>query len=109
MNQTNLFIHQGTDYYTALTLRNAAGAVFNTTGYAIVAKLKNSIISASTVPFTVTVVSASLGQITLSMDNATTAALSVHRYIFELDAVATSGGAVTRLVSGLGTVHHTVL
>jgi hypothetical protein len=107
MKQTNLYIHQGTDYSSVLTLRDGAGAIFNPTGYTIVAKIKKSPLSIASVLFTASLVSGVDGTVRLTMDNAATALLSAERYVFSLDA--TLGSVTTRIGEGVATVHYTVL
>lgn len=109
MKQTNLYIHQGTDYFKNLFLEHPKGVAFNPTGFTLDAKLRKSVIYPTAIPFTVTVIDAPKGEIKLNLNNATTTALSVHKYAFTIDAVNNTTAEIIRVAEGQGIVHYTVL
>jgi len=109
MKQTNLYIHQGMDFFKSLFLTHPNGTPFNPTGFTISAILRKSVIYPTAIPLTVTVLDAAKGEIKLSLTNIATTALSVHKYTFDISATNNTTGQVIHLEEGQGIVRYTVL
>lgn len=95
----NIYIDQGTDFSITVDVTNADGTALNLNGYSAAAQIRktytSSTISAS---FGTTIVEAS-GQVTLSLTDSQTSALSPGRYLYDLN-ITSSGGNTSRVVEG---------
>ena len=95
-----LFIEQGTDYATTITLDGVNGMPFNLSNYIAKSQIRKSYYSSSANSFTASVTGIANGEITLSMTAANTANLTPGRYLYDLVITAPSG-TKTRVVEGI--------
>jgi hypothetical protein len=96
----NILIEQGATFSRTLTVESAPGTPINLTGYTFAGKMrKNLTDTTAAVAFTLSVSSASSGQVlwTLSATQTDALAPQVHRYDIEMTA---PGGTVTRILEG---------
>jgi len=105
---SNIFIDQGADFTTTLTINDATGSALDLTGYSAIAQIRKSPSSSTSVSFTTAFVSPrSTGQITITLTDTQTTAIEAGRYNY--DVLITSGGGVkTRVVEGTATVNPSV-
>ncbi len=99
--KANLFIDQGTDYQTVITLTDVDDDIVNLSGYTANAQLRKTYSSSNAVSFTVTLAEAT-GEVTLSLTDAQTANIVAGRYLY--DVLLTSNTITTRIVEGIVTV-----
>ena len=96
-------IEQGANFNTVLDLKDAGGGVLNLNNYAAAAQMRKSYYSNTAINFTVVITDAAAGQITISMNAATTADIVPGRYVY--DVLITSPSVVkTRVIEGIVTV-----
>jgi len=96
-----LYIDQGADYSTTITIQDDVTNLFtNVSGYVITSNLKRSLLSQSiSGQFSCSVTDASNGEITLSMTEANTANLHIGTHMFDIKVIV--GSSVSRLVEGI--------
>ena len=97
------YIDQGTDFTITVDVTDAAGDVLVLTSYSALAQIRKTYSSSSvSVAFT-TSISASNGQVTLSLNDTQTKALEAGRYVYDLN-ITSPGGVTTRVVEGQAVV-----
>ena len=101
--KSNITIDQGSDFTATVTVTNEAGTAVNLTDYTARGMMRKSPSTSTYHSFTVTVSTPEDGEITLVMNNSTTAAITAGRYMYDVEIVS-SGGTVTRVVEGIATV-----
>ena len=100
---SNLYIDQGADFSTTLSLTDSNGDVLNLTGYSAVGQMRKTY-GSSTVAATFTVaLVAGTGQVTLTLTDTVTAALTSGRYVYDI-LITDSSGDKTRILEGQATV-----
>ena len=105
---SNLFIDQDADFSTTVTVNDGSGSPIDLTAYTAIAQIRKSYSSSTSTSFSVTFVSPrTTGQITLSLTDVQTAALSAGRYVYDL-VIIESGGDKTRVVEGIATIKPSV-
>ena len=99
-SKANIYIDQGSSYETTVQLQDDVGNNQDLTGYSASAKLRKHFDSSNSTSFATTI-STGTGEVTFSMNAATTAALNSGRYVYDLEV--NDGGSpaiVTRVVEG---------
>ena len=95
----NLYIDQGTDYSITVDCTDSAGEILDLTGYTAAAQMRKTYESSSVSATFTTSIAAADGQVTLSLTDTVTTALSPGRYVYDL--VVTDGSSIsTRVVEG---------
>jgi hypothetical protein len=100
--KANLVIDQGTSFTATIDLTDAAGAVFNLTGYTVAAQMRKNYTSSVATTFTASHTGAA-GKINLVLSANTTGAIEPGRYLYDVE-IASSGNTITRVVEGIVTV-----
>jgi hypothetical protein len=95
----NLFIDQGTDFSITVDVSDSAGAVLDMTGSSAAGQIRKTYESSTVSATFTTSINASGGQVTLSLTDTVTSAISAGRYVYDLN-VTSSGGQTTRVVEG---------
>jgi len=101
----NLQIDQGADFTTTINLDNTDGTDFDLTGYTVKSQMAKTYASSTKTTITAAISNASAGEITLTLTNTQTTALSAGRFVYDVEITQTSGGAKTRVIEGQITVH----
>ena len=105
---SNIFIDQDSTFSTTVTINDSTGTALDLTGYTAIAQLRKAHLSSSATSFTVAFASdRTSGQLTLSLADTQTGALSSGRYVYDVTITA-SGGTVTRVVEGTATINPSV-
>ena len=95
----NIFIDQGADFSITVDVSDANGNQLNLTGYTAAAQMRKTYESSSVSATFTTSIAAADGQVTLSLTDTVTTALSPGRYVYDL--VVTDGSSIsTRVVEG---------
>jgi len=105
---SNIFINQGTDFSTTVTISDAVGAALDLKGYTALAQLRKTYESTTSTAFAVAFDSSRLtGKVTISLTDTQTASIESGRYVYDL--LVTSGtGLKTRVVEGIATLNPSV-
>jgi len=97
----NIYLNQGEDFYTTITLYDNNGVPYNLTNFTIASQAKTSYYTANAaLVFSASVFSANSGVIALSANNASTANVSARQKLV-YDVYITDGtGVKTRVLEG---------
>ena len=96
----NLYIDQGADFNTVLTLTNAAGTgPLNLTGSTFSCQIRKNYTSSTAITVTVAIQDALEGELVLSIDDSVTTGIKAGRYVYDIEMVM--AGVKSRIVEGL--------
>ena len=101
---SNLFIDQGSDYSTIVTVSSITGQPLNLTGYTAASQMRKSYSSSLAHSFTCTVTDASAGKIRLAITATQTEAMSPGRWLYDVEITETATSKKQRVVEGIVTV-----
>ena len=104
---SNIFIDQGADFTTTVTVTDSNGDAVSLVGYSALAQIRKSYSSSTSTDFTTSISNASGGEITITLSDTQTAALEAGRYLYDV-LITASGGDKTRVVEGQVTVNPSV-
>ena len=105
---SNIFIDHGATFRTTLTINDANGSALNLTGFTVIAQIRKSPSSSTSVSFTAAFASdRTTGQITISLTDTQTTAIEAGRYNYDV-LITSAGGVKTRVVEGIATVNPSV-
>lgn len=82
--KVNLVLEQGVDFQATFTIRNTNQLPLNLTGYTGISSIKKSPSSSVAYPLTVTFTDRLNGQVTISMNSASTSGIQGGRYVYDL-------------------------
>ena len=96
-----LFLEQGTDFSTSLTLDDVNGVPYDLAGFAAKSQIKKSYYSTTpTANFVVTITDPTTGVINLTLDSPTTANIAAGRYVYDV-LIKNSSNNITRVLEGI--------
>ena len=96
-----LFIEQGSDYITTITLDDVDGVPFDLTDYTGKSQIRKSYYSSNaTAEFTITIADPTTGTIGLTLDSANTANIAAGRYVYDV-VIKTDTNVKTRVLEGI--------
>jgi len=105
---SNIFIDQGADFSTTVTISDSDGSALDLTSYTALAQIRKTYESTTATDFTATFAAdRTTGQITISLTDTQTAALEYGRYVYDL-VITDTVGVKTRVVEGIATVNPSV-
>ena len=104
---SNIFIDQGADFTTTVTVTDSNGDAVSLVGYSAAAQIRKSYSSSTSTAFTTSISNASGGEITITLSDSQTSALEAGRYLYDV-LITASGGDKTRVVEGQVTVNPSV-
>ena len=100
-SKINVVIDQGTTFNTMYTIHNAADEPIDFTGYSANSQMRKSY--SSSVAYVFDIGLNSNGQVTISMNAATTNSVTAGRYVYDIE-VQDLSGVRSRIVEGIVTV-----
>lgn len=96
-----LFLEQGADYNTSITLDGANGSPFDLTDFVAKGQIKKSYYSQSTSgEFIITINDPTRGIINMNISSANTANLAAGRYVYDV-VIKNSSNNITRVLEGI--------
>ena len=105
---SNIFIDQGADFSTTVTVSDSAGSALDLSNYTALAMIRKTYESTTATTFTSTFASdRTTGQITISLTDVQTTALDFGRYVYDL-LITDGDGDKTRVLEGIATVNPSV-
>lgn len=97
----NIYLNQGEDFYTTITLYDNNGVPYNLTNFTIASQAKTSYYTANAaIVFSASVFSANSGVIALAANNATTANVSARQKLVYDVYITDNSGVKTRVLEG---------
>ena len=100
---SNLYIDQGADFSTTISLTDSNGNILSLTGYSAIAQIRKTYGSSTIAATFGTALAAATGQITLSLTDTVTGAIDSGRYVYDV-LITDSSGDKTRILEGQATV-----
>ena len=96
---SNIYIDQGSDFTTVISLTDSNNDALNLTGYSAIAQIRKTYGSTTIAGTFTTSLTTDSGQLTLSLTDVVTAAMTSGRYVY--DVLLTDGsGDKTRVLEG---------
>jgi len=96
-----LFLEQGTDFSTSITLDDVNGDPYNLTGFTAKSQMRKSYYSTNaTANFTITILTPTTGVLTMSLPSANTANIAAGRYVYDVE-IKDSTNNVSRVLEGI--------
>lgn len=96
-----LFVEQGSDYTTSITLDDVDGNAFDLTNYTSKGQIRKSYYSANaTAEFTITITNPVDGTIGLTLNSANTANIAPGRYVYDV-VIKNNQNVKTRVLEGI--------
>lgn len=96
-----LFLEQGSNFNTSITLDNSDGSAFDLTGFQVKSSIKKSYYSANaTAQFTITISDPTSGVLNISLPYANTANISAGRYVYDV-VIKDTANTVSRVLEGI--------
>jgi hypothetical protein len=96
-----LFLEQGTDFTTTITLDDVDGIPYDLTGISAKSQIRKSYYSTNpTATFTISISEPTNGIIALQLPNATTSNIAAGRYVYDV-IIKDSANTVTRVLEGI--------
>jgi len=100
---SNLYIDQGADFSTTISLTDSNGQVLSLTGYTALGQIRKTYGSSTVAATFGTSLSAATGQITLTLTDTVTGGMSSGRYVYDI-IITDSSGDKTRILEGQATI-----
>jgi hypothetical protein len=105
---SNIFIDQGADFSTTVTISDSNGDALDLSSYTALAQVRKTYESTTSTAFAATFASdRTTGQITISLTDTQTSDLESGRYVWDL-LITDALGTKTRVVEGIATVNPSV-
>ena len=96
-----LFLEQGSDYSTSITLTDVNGDPYDLTNYTAKSQVKKSYYSSNTkANFVITISDPTSGVVSISLDSANTANIAAGRYVYDV-LIKNSSNNITRVLEGI--------
>ncbi len=108
---SNIFIDQGADFSTTVTVSDGTGSAIDLTSYTAIAQIRKSYSSSTATSFTVEFATdRTTGELTVSLTDTQTTALEAGRYLYDVLITngATSPATSTRVVEGIATINPSI-
>ena len=96
-----LFIEQGSDYSTTITLNDVDGSAYDLSNYTGKSQMRKSYYSTNaTAEFVITISDPTTGVIGINLDSANTANIAAGRYVYDV-VIKTESNVKTRVLEGI--------
>jgi len=96
----NIVIDKNANFDATFYLSNKDGTPLNLTGYTGVSALKKSYAATTSIPFTLTFLNRTLGEIKISLTASQTGALDRRRYVYDI-LITSPNNYKTRVIEGI--------
>lgn len=103
----NLYVEQGADFRTVITVSNDDGTAKDLSGYEAQSQMRRSYTASTSFPIEANIINALNGEITLSISAEATAVLKPGRFVYDM-IITDADGVVTRVIEGIVTVSPSV-
>ena len=100
---SNLYIDQGADFSTTISLTDSNGDILSLTGYTALGQIRKTYGSSTIAATFGTSLTAATGQITLTLTDTVTAGITSGRYVYDI-IITDSSGDKTRILEGQATI-----
>ena len=100
---SNLYIDQGADFSTTISLTDSNGDILSLTGYSALGQIRKTYGSSSVAATFETALAGATGQITLTLTDIVTGGMTSGRYVYDI-IITDSSGDKTRILEGQATI-----
>ena len=101
---SNLYVDQGSDYTSIVTVISKSGAPLNLTGFVAKSQMRKSFSSSQSFTFLSEIYDAATGRIKLYLSATQSAAIPAGRWLYDIEITQESTGIKKRVVEGVVTV-----
>jgi hypothetical protein len=101
--KANITIDQGTSFETTLDVTDDNGDPINLTGYTGAAQMRKHYTSSNSYAFVVSI-NPTAGVVTLTMNAATSGAITAGRYVYDCELTSSATTTISRVLEGIVTV-----
>ena len=98
---SNLYIDQGTDYSSIITVKSATGAPLDLTGYSAKSQIRKSYNSTQAFDFTCEIIDALKGKLRISLLASINEQMKPGRWLYDIEITQTETGRKKRVVEGI--------
>lgn len=104
MAYVELYVDQGSDFYTTMDLTNDDGTPMGVAGYSFTGQIRKSYYSSNpTANLVIGIINGPNGNLNIAMSSAVTSNMAAGRYVYDIKMVDTSNVAI-RIMEGIVTV-----
>ncbi len=101
MSISNLYIDQGSDYSTTITIKDSNGSIIDLTDHTVISQIRKTYSSGTSTVFNTTVdVPSTSGKLTLSLTNVQTLNIIAGIYVYDVVILNTTSGIKSRVSEG---------
>lgn len=101
---SNLFVDQGSDFATIITVTSSDGTPLDLTNYAATSQMRKSFSSSVAYNFTATIINAVAGQLKLSLTASQSEVIPAGRWLYDVEINHTVEGYRKRIIEGIVTI-----
>jgi len=98
---SNLYIDQGSDFATIITVISGSGLPLSLNNYTVKSQMRKSYSSSQAYNFTAEVYDAATGRVKLSLTAAQSEAIPAGRWLYDVEITQSGSGAKKRVVEGI--------
>lgn len=97
---SDLYVDQGSYFSTVINVGTLGAEDLDLNDYTARGRIKKSYMSSTSVDFITEIINPEAGQILISLESETTAAMKHGRYLFDIEIVNSTNDRVTRILEG---------
>lgn len=98
---SNLYIDQGSDYSSIVTVKSATGLPLNLTNYVAKSQIRKSYSSSQAYDFDCEIINASEGKIRISLPAAVNELINPGRWLYDVEITESTTGKKKRVIEGI--------
>jgi hypothetical protein len=97
---SNLYIDQGSDFSSVVTVEDVLGQLFDLTNYSARGQIRKTYSSSNAINFSTSISNPQSGEILLELSSEQTRTMKAGRYVYDVEIFTTNDGEVIRVVEG---------
>jgi hypothetical protein len=97
----NLYMDQGSDFNTVITIEDGLGNTFDLTGYSVRAQMRKTYLSNNKIEFSTSLpLDLTTGEIELNLTASETSAITAGRYVYDVEIYTSNNSSTIRVIEG---------
>jgi hypothetical protein len=97
---SNLYIDQGADFSSIVTVENVLGQLFDLTNYSARGQIRKTYSSSNSIDFSANIPNPQSGEILLELTSSQTREMKAGRYVYDVEIFTSNDTEVIRVVEG---------
>lgn len=97
---SNLYIDQGADFSSIVTVEDVLGQLFDLTNYSARGQIRKTYSSSNSIDFSATIPNPQSGEILLELTSSQTREMKAGRYVYDVEIFTSNDTEVIRVVEG---------